>query len=325
MNEILVTGGAGYIGSHTVRTLINAGYTPVIIDSLVYGHRESIPEDITFYEGDIGDKALLNKIFTQHSIIAVMHFSAFASVGESVTNPQKYYENNVVKTMILLNTMLAHNIKTFIFSSTCSLYGNTTVAQLNEQQPINPINPYAFTKYTVERILADYDKAYGLKYIALRYFNAAGADDDGCIGESHNPENHLIPLALKAITDKTFTLQLFGEDYPTPDGTCIRDYIHVYDLADAHVRALKRVLETKTSDVFNLGTEKGNSVKEVITTCESVTGKKVKQTIVPRRAGDPDILVADATKAKNILGWQPKYTLQDVIRTAWNWEQHRKY
>lgn len=323
--EILVTGGAGYIGSHMVRKLSEAGYLPIAIDNLVYGHKKALNKDIPFYKGNIGNRKILNKIFSKHNIKAVMHFSAYAYVGESVENPAKYYENNVAETLQLLEAMAENKIKYFIFSSTCATYGNPQTEKISETHPQNPINPYGQTKLIVEKILGDFDQAYGLKNMILRYFNAAGADDAASIGESHDPETHLIPLVLQNILGKRKEIKVFGSDYPTKDGTCIRDYIHVYDLAQAHLLALEKLLSGSKSDYFNLGTENGYSVLEVIKTCEQISNQKAKVIISDRRPGDPAILIADSTKAKKILNWKPKYTLEKIIKTAWNWEKQRKY
>ncbi|MDR2428630.1 MAG: UDP-glucose 4-epimerase GalE [Candidatus Margulisbacteria bacterium] len=323
--NILVTGGAGYIGAHMTRYILRHGLRPVVLDNLVYGHRASLPEKTKFYRGDIADRRLVTKIIRKEKIDAVLHFSAYAYVGESVENPRKYYENNFSKTQKLLDTLLDNNVAHFIFSSTCATYGAPDVKKLHEKLPQNPINPYGFTKLAVEKMLADYSRAYGLQYAALRYFNAAGADDDGAIGEAHDPETHLIPLALQSILRPARQLKIFGTDYPTPDGTCVRDYVHVYDLAAAHLQALDYILKNKTSDCFNLGSENGYSVREIIKACEKVSGRKVNCLEAPRRAGDPAYLVADSSKARKILGWRPCYDLEKIIATAWNWEQNRRY
>lgn len=323
--EILVTGGAGYIGSHMVRKLNAAGYLPVVIDNLVYGHKKALSKDIPFYKGNIGNKKLLNKIFNKHNIKAVMHFSAYAYVGESVENPAKYYENNVAATLQLLETMVEKNIKYFIFSSTCATYGNPQTEKITEAHPQNPINPYGQTKLIVEKILGDFDQAYGLKSMVLRYFNAAGADDSATIGESHDPETHLIPLVMQNILGKRKEIKVFGADYPTKDGTCVRDYIHVNDLAQAHLLALEKLFSGSNSNFFNLGTENGSSVLEIIKTCEKISGQKAKAIFTERRPGDPAILIADSAKAQKILNWKPQYDLEKIIRTAWNWEKQRKY
>jgi UDP-glucose 4-epimerase len=323
--NILVTGGAGYIGSHMTRYLVKNGLRPVVLDNLVYGHRESLPDSVKFYQGDIADQRLVSKIIRREKIQAVMHFSAYAYVGESVENPAKYYDNNFCKTARLLETLREHSVKYFIFSSTCATYGLQDVPKINEQLPQNPINPYGFTKLAVERLLQDYSRAYGLQYAALRYFNAAGADEQGLSGESHNPETHLIPLALQSILRPRQQLKIFGADYPTPDGTCVRDYVHVYDLAAAHLKALDYIVQNQISDCFNLGSENGYSVKEIIQACEKISGQKTNWVSAPRRAGDPAYLVADAAKARKILGWQTVYDLDKIIATAWQWEQKRRY
>ena len=323
--NILVTGGAGYIGSHMTRYILRRGLRPVVLDNLVYGHRASLPEKVKFYHGDIADQKLVAKIIKKEKINAVMHFSAYAYVGESVENPRKYYANNFSKTQLLLDTLLDNNVSHFIFSSTCATYGAPDVKKIHEKLPQNPINPYVFTKLAVEKMLADYNRAYGLQYAALRYFNAAGADDDGAIGESHAPETHLIPLALRSILQPDRQLKIFGTDYPTPDGTCVRYYVHVYDLAAAHLQALDYILKNKTSDYFNLGSENGYSVREIISVCEKVSGRRVNWQEAPRSAGDPAYLVADACKAQKILNWQVHYDLEKIVATAWNWEQKRRY
>ena len=322
--KILVTGGAGYIGSHMVRYMRQKGYQPIVLDNLVYGHKAAVPADVPLYVGDIGDKALVKKICAEHGIVAAMHFSAYAYVGESVTDPAKYYENNVIKTVYFLDALRESGVLKLIFSSSCATYGAVTEPRISEDLPQNPINPYGMTKLMVEKILADYDRAYGFKYVALRYFNAAGCDDTAEIGESHDPETHLIPLALRTLYQDT-TLNVFGTDYPTADGTCVRDYIHVYDLADAHLRALEYVCEKETSNFFNLGSENGYSVREIIAMCDKVSGKKVRFIESPRRAGDPPVLVADATKALTVLGWKTRYSLEKIIATAWAWGQKKLF
>lgn len=319
--ELLITGGAGYIGSHMVKKLMTTKYTPIVIDDLSYGHKAALPKNIIFYQGNIGNRNLLNKIFKKHKIKAIMHFSAFAYVGESVENPKKYYHNNVLNTLELLNTMLDHKINYFIFSSTCATYGNPLTKKINETHAQNPINPYGTTKLIVEKILCD----YGIKHINLRYFNAAGADDSAEIGESHNPETHLVPLLLQTIQGKRKSLKVFGTNYATKDGSCIRDYIHVNDLAAAHLLALNKLFRDGKSNSFNLGSENGYSVLEIIKLAEKITGRKANIEYTQRRPGDPAVLVADSRKARSILKWKPGYTIEDIIRTAWNWEQKRKY
>ena len=322
---ILVTGGAGYIGSHTVKHLLQNNYNVIVLDNLIYGHKEAILTD-KFEQIDLADKQKLNEVFKKYDIDGVIHFAAFAYVGESVQNPSKYYQNNVVNTLNLLNTMKENNVKNIVFSSTCATYGSPNYTPIDELHPQKPINPYGKTKFMIEQIMDDYNKAYGLNYIALRYFNAAGADKDSEIGESHNPETHLIPLVLKAIKGDIDSITVFGTDYDTPDGTCIRDYIHVEDLASAHRLALEKLFDDGRSDCINLGTGIGNSVKEVIKASEIVTGKKNPVIYGNRREGDPSKLFANNEKAKNVLGWNPKYTnIQDIIETAWNWELNKKF
>jgi UDP-glucose 4-epimerase len=317
---ILVTGGAGYIGSVAVKDLIAKGEEVVVVDNLVYGHRQAVEKDVPFYEGDIGDKELIRKVLTEHSIDACMHFSAFAYVGESVTDPQKYYANNFVQTLRLLDVLLENDIKKFIFSSTCATYGEPQYVPIDEKHPQEPANPYGWSKFMVERVLEDYDRAHGLKFVALRYFNACGASG-GC-GEDHDPETHLIPLVLFAALEKIPHVSIFGDDYPTPDGTAIRDYIHVSDLSAAHLLALFRLRGGESSEFINLGNGSGYSVKEVIETARQVTGKPIDAVTGPRRAGDPSRLVANAAKARDLLGWDPQFPdLESIIRSAWAWHQ----
>lgn len=324
MQSILVVGGAGYIGSHTVKNLLDNGKTVIVLDSLIYGHREAVDKRAAFVHGDLLDVFSLQTIFKQHKIDAVVHFAAFTYVGESVQNPQKYYYNNVVGTINLLNAMLAANCKKIVFSSTCAIYGEPNYMPLDELHSQNPINPYGKTKLMIEQIFADYEKAYGLKYIALRYFNAAGASMDSSIGESHAPETHLIPLVLKAIKGEIAAINVFGTDYDTKDGTCIRDYIHVEDLADAHRLALGK-LDTWCG-CLNVGTGIGTSVQEIIDAAQRVTQKKCPVTYGQRRAGDPAKLFADNKKAKEILDWNPQYTnIETILETAWNWEINKKF
>ncbi len=323
---ILVTGGAGYIGSHYVQYALEQGEQVVVLDNLAYGHKEAVPEGVPFVDGDMGDAALLDKIFTEHSIDAVVHFAAYAYVGESVTDPSKYYNNNTCAALAVLDAMRRHNAKHFVFSSTCATYGNPQYVPMDEKHPQAPINPYGESKFFVEHILKAYDHAYGLRFTALRYFNAAGADPQGRIGESHEPETHLIPLILQVAAGTRDHIGIFGTDYDTPDGTCIRDYIHILDLAQAHSLALKRLRDGHESAFYNLGSEQGYSVREVIAACEKVSGKPVRVMEGPRRAGDPPRLVASAGKAKSELGWTPRFqNMEEIIATAWNWEQHRRY
>lgn len=319
---ILVTGGAGYIGSVAVRDLIEKGEDVVVIDNLVYGHREAVHAGAVFYHGDIGDQDLVRKILSEHDIEACMHFSAFAYVGESVEQPQKYYENNFVRTLRLLDVLVECDIKKFIFSSTCATYGEPHYVPIDEKHPQWPANPYGWSKLMVERALTDYDTAYGLKFVALRYFNACGSAG-GC-GEDHDPETHLIPLVLAAAMGKIPHISIFGDDYPTPDGTAVRDYIHVSDLSQAHLAALGHLRGGKSSEFINLGNGSGYSVKEVIDTARKVTGKPIEAVIAQRRAGDPSQLVADAAKAREVLGWDPQFPgLEAIIESAWTW--HREH
>lgn len=319
---ILIVGGAGYIGSHLNKEISKKGYKTVVFDNLSYGHEKFVKWGI-FERGDLGDIEDIRKVFKKYRIEAVMHFAAFTYVGESVEDPQKYYMNNVKNTLNLLQVMLEENVKYFVFSSTCATYGNPARIPITENHPQNPINPYGKSKLIVEEILKDYSDAYGLKYASLRYFNAAGADPDGEIGEMHDPETHLIPLVLDAASSKREDIKIFGTDYDTSDGTCIRDYIHVTDLADAHILALEYLQKGGKSDFFNLGNGNGFSVKEVIETAREITGKPIKEVEVERRPGDPPILIGSSKKAMEILKWKPKYhDLSRIIETAWKW--HKK-
>ena len=319
---ILVTGGAGYIGSHTVLYLRQAGEDVIVLDNLQKGHQSAVL-DATFYEGKINDESLLDKIFQTHRIDAVIHFAANSLVGESVENPLKYYENNVIGTYHLVKKMLEHGVKKIVFSSTAATYGNPVRVPIQEEDPTMPTNPYGETKLAIERMLKWADDAYGLKYVSLRYFNAAGADPEGRIGEDHDPETHLIPIILQVALGKRDKVMIFGDDYPTEDGTCIRDYIHVMDLAEAHYLALRKLKETNESGIYNLGNGKGFSVKEVIETCRKVTDETIPAVVASRRAGDPAVLVASSEKAKRELGWTPKYSnLEEIIAHAWNWHRN---
>lgn len=323
---ILVTGGAGYIGSHSVLTLQKAGYEVIVLDNLVYGHQDLVETvlKVKLIVGSTGDRSLLREIFATHQIDAVMHFAAYAYVGESVTQPAKYYQNNVVGTLTLLEAMLEAKINKFVFSSTCATYGVPDSVPITEDQSQNPINPYGATKLMVERILQDFNQAYDFRSVCLRYFNAAGADPDGNLGEDHNPETHLIPLVLQTALGHRESVSIFGTDYDTPDGSCIRDYIHVLDIAQAHILALKYLLSDGATDVFNLGNGSGFSVKEVIETARQITGKEIKAELSDRRPGDPPSLVGSGAKAQEILGWQPVYSnLSDIISHAWQWHQKR--
>jgi UDP-glucose-4-epimerase GalE len=322
---ILVTGGAGYIGSHYVLYERSRGNEVVVLDNLIYGHREAVL-DAPLVVGDHGDRALLDQVFKQYSVDAVVHFAAFASVGESVAHPERYYHNNVLGTLNVLDAMRDHGVKHFIFSSSCATYGNPQYVPMDEQHPQNPINPYGESKFMCEKMMSAYDHAHGLRFVSLRYFNAAGADPDGRIGESHEPETHIIPIILQVATGRREAVTIFGDDYDTPDGTCIRDYIHILDLAQAHASALDRLRAGGQSGFFNLGTENGFSVRELIDLCEGVTGKPIRIVTGPRRPGDPPRLVASAAKAKSELGWRSRYgDLAETIATAWRWEQNRRY
>ena len=323
---ILVTGGAGYIGSHAVLALKNAGYDVIVLDNLSYGHREIVDKvlQVELIVGDTSDRALLDRLFTTHQIDAVMHFAAYIAVGESVKEPGKYYNNNVASTLNLLEAMLAHDINKIVFSSTCAVYGMPQEVPMTERHPHDPLSPYAASKDMVERILSDFDVAFGLKSVAFRYFNACGADPGGLLGEDHTPETHLIPLALLTALKKRETLYIFGTDYDTPDGTCVRDYIHVNDLADAHVLGLEYLLSGGESEVFNLGNGNGFSVREVIETARQVTGSEIPAIESDRRPGDAPILVGSSTKVRQMLGWNPNYAdLHQIISHAWQWHQKR--
>ncbi len=323
---ILITGAAGYIGSHTAINFIQNGCDIVIFDNLEVGHIEIVNElkklgNVEFEQGDLRNLEDINRVFDKYSIDGVIHFAAFALVGESVTNPSKYYRNNVYGTLNLLDAMVAHDVKKIVFSSTCATYGEPKYTPIDEEHPQSPINPYGNSKLCVEYMLKDYDTAYGLKSIRLRYFNVAGCDEQTRVGEWHDTETHLIPNILKSVCEENKTFKIFGDDYDTPDGTCIRDYVNVEDLAQAHRLAYLYLCENNKSDVFNLGTEQGDSVKEVFNTCEKVLNKKISVETVERRAGDPAKLYADATKAKSILKWSPERTLEKSITTAYNWER----
>ena len=323
---ILVTGGAGYIGSHYVDYAASKGDEVLVLDNLVYGHAEAVEGTARLIHGEMGDAQLLDEIFLNNKIEAVVHFAANAYVGESVTNPQKYYRNNTIAALAVLDAMVKHQVSNFIFSSTCATYGNPVYVPMDEAHPQSPINPYGESKLFVEKILKAYDRAYGLKYTALRYFNACGAAEGGRIGESHDPETHLIPLILQAAQGKIPSVKVFGTDYDTPDGTCIRDYIHVTDLAQAHSLAYDRLKSGAESAIYNLGTENGSSVREVIAVCEKVSGKPIPVIEEGRREGDPPRLVASAGKAKSELGWSPQNAdLEKIIASAWQWEENRRY
>lgn len=324
--NLLVTGGAGYIGSHYVRYEASRGHHVVVLDNLVFGHAESLPDDVPLAVANVGDVGAAEALLREHKIDAVVHFAAYAYVGESVTNPGKYYQNNFAAVIPLLEAVRACGVKQFIFSSTCATYGNPQYVPLDEMHPQNPINPYGESKLWVERMLAAYAVASGLQYVGLRYFNAAGAAADSSIGESHDPETHLIPLALQAAMGKRDAITVFGTDYDTPDGTCVRDYVHVDDLAMAHSLALQSLMDGGPSGFYNLGTGNGHSVREIIQGCEQVSGRLIAINEGARRAGDPPSLIASASLARKALGWLPDYQeLEPIIRTAWNWEQCRRY
>jgi UDP-glucose 4-epimerase len=318
--NVLVVGGAGYIGSHCVRQLAAAGHRPVVLDNLVYGHRRAVAPSVPFYESNLGDEAAVRRVLTEERISLVMHFAAFCYVGESVTDPLKYYLNNVSATLQLLKAMLAVDVKQFVFSSSCATYGVPERLPMTEDLPQAPINPYGQTKLDVENLLKALAHAHGLSFAAFRYFNAAGAAEDGSIGEDHDPETHLIPLAIDAALGRRPPLQLFGTDYPTPDGTCLRDYVHVDDLSRAHIAVFDRLTKPGTRLFYNLGTGRPSSNREVLRAVEKISGKKVPLVEAPRRAGDPPALYADSGLAKRELGWQAKYgDIESIVATAWKW------
>jgi len=314
---ILITGGAGYIGSHANKLLSESGYNTIVVDNLSTGHKEFVKWG-KFYQGDFSDRDLLTKICTQHSIDAVMHFAAKSIVSESINNPKQYYHNNVEKTEILLDEMKKHNITNFIFSSSCAIYSSKATIPIDEENDFNPINPYGETKVAIENVLAEMNSNNQVHYCSLRYFNAAGADFEGKIGEKHIPESHVIPLLLSAI-NKNQLFKIFGDNYSTPDGTCIRDYIHVNDIAQAHLLALKFLFNGGESTAFNLGNGEGISVKELITIAEKKLKREATIQIDPKRAGDQAILISDSTKANRILGWKPEYDIEAIINSAWKW------
>jgi UDP-glucose-4-epimerase GalE len=321
--HVLVTGGAGYIGSHTCKALAKAGFLPVTLDNLIYGHEWAVKWG-PLVKGNIQDKTVLDDLFVTFHPVAVLHFAAYAYVGESITHPGKYYDNNVVGTLALLEAMHKHGCRQLVFSSTCATYGVPEMLPITEETPQKPINPYGKSKWMIEQILEDFQRAYGLEYIALRYFNAAGADPENEIGEDHDPEPHLLPLIIKSALDQKSHVEIYGTDYPTPDGTAIRDYIHVADLAEAHVFALDYLLNGGTSVALNLGTGMGYSVREMIQAVEKVGGVTVAAKEMPRRPGDPPSLVAEPSKAKKLLGWQARFpNVHDAVNTAWRWHQSR--
>jgi UDP-glucose 4-epimerase len=323
---ILVTGGAGYIGSHTVKELLKSGYEVVVLDNLSQGHPEAVLTP-HFEQADLNNKEAVRELFKKYPIESVVHFAAFSVVGESNLFPHKYFNNNTKNTLQLLDIMVESGVLNFVFSSTCSIYGNPEYIPLDEKHPIQPINAYAESKRMVENILGYYDKAYALKSVRLRYFNACGADLEGQIGESHDPETHLIPLALKVAKGEKPHLSIFGTDYPTPDGTCIRDYIHVTDLADAHIKALEYLQsDSGESITLNLGTGTGYSVKEIIETCREITGHPIPTVEIARREGDPSVLVAQSQLVKDKLNWTPQLSgLKTIIQSAWQWETNKRF
>jgi len=319
--QILVVGGAGYIGSHMVNALRKAGSEVVVLDDLSGGHRDAVCA-AQLYVGSLADRALIDGLFEDYRFDAVMHFASFIQVGESVRNPAAYYRNNLVNSVNLLDAMLAHGVKRFVFSSTAAIFGEPERTPIDELHPAAPINPYGRSKWMVEQILSDYEQAYGMQSVCLRYFNAAGADAEAGLGERHEPETHLIPLVLQAAAGKRAAISIFGNDYDTPDGTCIRDYIHVMDLCDAHLLALKHLLSGKGSARYNLGNGLGYSVQQVIDTARALTGREIAVRHEPRRAGDPARLVADSTRARAELGWEPRRAeLERIVADAWCWEQ----
>lgn len=322
---ILVTGGAGYIGSHYVLYERLRGNEVLVLDDLSLGHRDAVL-DAPLVIADLSDAAVLDAVFRSYPIDAVVHFAALASVPESVTHPDRYYRHNVAHTVTLLEAMLRHDVRLFVFSSSCATYGDPVYTPMDEVHPQNPINPYGESKRVCERMMEAFDSAYGLRHVSLRYFNAAGADPDSRIGESHSPESHLIPIILQAAAGVRPSVSVYGSDYPTPDGTCIRDYIHVLDLAQAHGLALDRIRNGGASAVFNLGSGTGHSVREVIDVCRKVTGRTITVHEADRRPGDPPVLVASAAKARDELGWRPAYTnIEDIVTSAWRWQQNRRY
>lgn len=323
MKNILVVGGAGYIGSHAVKQLKQKGFRVIVADSLETGYRKAVPQDVPFYQVDIKNKEALKEVFRKESIEGVMHFAANSLVGESMINPLKYYHNNVHGTQILLEVMLEYNVNYIVFSSTAATYGDVKTMPITEQTPTQPTNPYGETKLAIEKMLKWTRTAHGLNYVCLRYFNVAGASAEGEIGEAHHPESHLIPLILQVPLKKRSRITIFGDDYPTPDGTCIRDYIHVTDLVDAHILALKYLEEGGDSDSFNLGSNTGYSVLEMIEAARKITGHPIPSVISERRLGDPAVLIASSEKAKALLGWAPQHTdVEDIIASAWQWHKN---
>jgi UDP-glucose 4-epimerase len=320
--NVLVVGGAGYIGSHCVRQLAAAGHSPVVLDNLVYGHRAAVAPGVPFHEVELGDEASVGRVLGEHKIEVVMHFAAYCYVGESVTDPLKYYLNNVGATLHLLKAMRTAGVGKFVFSSTCATYGEPATLPIVETLPQAPINPYGQTKLDVENVLKAVSRAHALSFAAFRYFNAAGAAEDGLIGEDHTPETHLIPVAIDAAVGRRPHLELFGTDYPTPDGTCLRDYVHVDDLSRAHIAVFDRLARPGTGLFYNLGTGRPSSNREVIRAVEKSTGRKITLVESPRRPGDPPALYADSTKAQHELGWKPKFPdVESIVATAWKWHK----
>jgi len=315
---ILVTGGAGYIGSHCAKILSDEGYNVVIIDNLVKGHEEAV-KGFKLYKGNIGDSAFVDTVLTENKIDGVVHFAAYSLVGESMKQPFDYYYNNVYESMMFFNSLVKHNVKNLVFSSTAATYGDSGIDYISEEVPTNPVNTYGETKLTIEKMLKWFNVAYGLNHVCLRYFNVAGAYETGEIGEDHSPETHLIPLVLKVANGQSEMIKIFGNDYPTPDNTCIRDYIHVADLIQAHIKALNYTMETGISDVFNLGSGAGSSNLEIVNMARKVTGHPIPSVFEARREGDPAILVATSKKAEEVLGWTRKYDLEGIVSTAWKW------
>lgn len=320
---ILVLGGAGYIGSHTVYELVDRGEDVVIIDNLETGYKEAVHPKARFYQGDIRDRSFVDHVLDQEKVDAVIHFAANSLVGESMVNPLKYYDNNLCGTKVLLESMIAHGVDKIVFSSTAATYGEPERVPILESDRTEPTNTYGETKLSMEKMFKWTDRAHGLRYVSLRYFNACGAHKSGKIGEAHNPESHLIPLILQVPNKQREAISIFGEDYDTKDGTCIRDYIHVTDLAQAHILAVDYLMQGKESNIFNLGNGVGFTVKEVVETARKITGDPIQTKIVPRRAGDPAVLIASSEKAKEILKWKPEHTdLEDIITSAWNWHKN---
>jgi len=319
--KILVVGGAGYIGSHMLKMLAGTGHRVVVLDNLSTGHRSAVRSAV-FVEGDVAERARLDDLFAAHGFGAVMHFAAFSQVAESMRDPGRYYANNVAGTAALLDAMVRHRVNRLIFSSTAAVYGEPRYTPIGERHPREPVNPYGRSKWMIKQMIGDYERAHGLRYVSLRYFNAAGADPEGELGESHQPETHLIPLAMQVAAGRRSMLEVFGRDYPTEDGTCVRDYVHVEDLCRAHLLALEHLVDGGASGTFNLGNGSGFSVQQVIDAVERITGRQVRVVNRPRRPGDPACLVADARQARSALGWEPRHPqLDDIVRHAWQWER----